>query len=50
MDEFMRTRMGQKYFEQTLPELVEELRKLNENLEKLIGAIERKPHEEPEGE
>lgn len=34
MMEFFRTRMGQVFFEGTLPNLVRELARLNENLEK----------------
>lgn len=34
MNDFFRTRMGQIFFEGTLPRLVAELARLNENLEK----------------
>ena len=34
--EFFLTRMGRTYYEHTLPELVRQLQRLNENLEQLI--------------
>ena len=33
---FHATRMGQRFYEHTMPELVRQLAKLNENLEKVI--------------
>ena len=42
MDEFMNTRSGRKFIEWTVPELVHQIKKLNEHLEKLI-AIEDEP-------
>ena len=33
--EFFQTRMGQRFYEQTMPELVRQLGKLNELLERL---------------
>ena len=35
MDEFYKTRMGQTFYEHTMPELVKQLARLNENLERL---------------
>ena len=40
MNEFHDTRMGQKFFEWTIPELVHQLKRLNEHLEKLIAIEE----------
>jgi hypothetical protein len=37
--DFHLTRMGQKFFESTLPHLVEELAKLNQNLANLIALL-----------
>ena len=37
--DFHLTRMGQNYYESTLPRLVEELDKLNQNLAKLIALL-----------
>lgn len=34
---FHSTRMGQRFFEHTMPELVAQLARLNENLERVIG-------------
>lgn len=33
MDDFYRTMMGKRFFEGTLPELVAQLKRLNDNLE-----------------
>lgn len=38
MGEFYRTGMGHKFYEGTMPALVTELRKLNDNLEKMMQA------------
>ena len=35
---FHATRMGQRYYERTLPELVRQLERLNEVLEKMVEA------------
>ena len=40
---FFRTQMGQRFYEATMPTLVRELAKLNENLERLLVVLERKP-------
>ena len=34
--EFYQTRAGRSYYEHTLPELIRQLERLNENLEKLL--------------
>ncbi len=36
-DPFFRTRMGQRYYEQTLPELVRQLTRLNDLLERALA-------------
>lgn len=41
--EFCQTRMGQVFYEGTMPALVRELKRLNDNLEKLIEI--QKPEE-----
>jgi hypothetical protein len=33
---FFKTRMGQRYYERTMPELVKQLERLNELLERLL--------------
>ena len=38
---FFRTRMGQRFYERTMPELVRQLERLNELLERLVPARER---------
>lgn len=50
MDDFYRTGMGQKFFEHTMPSLVRELKRLNDNFEKFLNTIEEdaKPGAPPE--
>jgi hypothetical protein len=43
MSDFHRTVMGHRFYEGTMPELVAQLRRLNDNLERLI----RTGHAEP---
>jgi hypothetical protein len=40
---FYRTQMGHRFYEATMPTLVRELARLNENLERLLVAVEPKP-------
>lgn len=40
MLEFARTRMGQRFFESTVPKLADELARLNTNLEALIATLQ----------
>lgn len=46
---FYRTQMGHRFYEATAPSLVRELARLNDNLERLLAAVERdtKADEEP---
>jgi len=37
--QFYRTRAGRTFFEHTLPELIRQLERLNENLEKLVERV-----------
>ncbi len=39
--EFFQTRMGQRFYEHTAPELVRQLERLNELLERLAAARQR---------
>ncbi len=39
---FFQTRMGQRFYEGTAPELVKQLARLNELLERLVAAQERR--------
>ncbi len=39
--EFFQTRMGQRYYEATMPDLVRQITKLNELLERLVAAQDR---------
>lgn len=39
--QFFQTRMGQRFYEHTMPELVRAVERLNENLERLAAATER---------
>ena len=54
MDDFYRTRMGHEFFLGTMPGLVAQLKRLNDNLEKLLILEEAKhAHEaakKPEGD
>jgi len=36
---FYKTRMGQVFYERTMPELVKQLERLNNNLERFIAAL-----------
>ncbi len=38
---FFMTRMGQRFYEHTMPELVRQITKLNELLERLVATQER---------
>ncbi len=45
---FYRTRMGQTFYERTMPELVKQLQRLNENLERLADQCEKPAGESAE--
>lgn len=47
MTEFFRTHMGHRFYEQTMPELVRQLARLNDNLERLIERLPAAPPERP---
>jgi hypothetical protein len=38
---FFRTQMGHRFYEATMPSIVRELARLNENLERLLAVVER---------
>ena len=38
---FFKTRMGHRFYESTMPALVEELQRINENLERLATLLDR---------
>ena len=40
---FYKTRMGQRFYERTVPELVKQLERLNEILERLVNRQEQEP-------
>ncbi len=42
---FFQTRMGQRFYEHTVPELVRQLARLNELLERLVAAQEQRPRD-----
>lgn len=50
MDDFHRTRMGQEFFNNTMPGLVKQLKRLNDNLEKLLKCEEGESEEPREAE
>ncbi len=41
--EFFQTRMGQRFYEHTVPELVRQIERLNELLERLVASQEPQP-------
>lgn len=41
-DDFFRTRMGHTFYESTMPSLVRELARLNDNLERLVALAEKR--------
>ena len=45
-DDFFRTRMGHTFYESTMPSLVRELARLNDNLERLV-ALAAKQEQKP---
>lgn len=48
MDDFARTNMGHRFINGTLPELVRQLIRLNDNLEKYLKLIEREEQRDKE--
>ena len=42
MSEFFRTQMGHRFYESTMPSLVRELARLNDNLERLVAIAEKR--------
>lgn len=49
MTEFFRTHLGHRFYEQTMPELVRQLARLNDNLERLIERLPAAPPERAPG-
>lgn len=50
MSEFFRTQMGHRFYESTMPSLVRELARLNDNLERLLAVVEREATKPAGGE
>lgn len=48
MSEFHLTRMGQRFYESTMPDLVDQLARLNVNLERLLAVAEAGVEPAPE--
>ncbi|MFP2895118.1 hypothetical protein [Corallococcus sp. 4LFB] len=44
---FFQTHMGQRFYEGTMPQLVRELRRLNDNLERLVTVAEQLAGQKP---
>ncbi len=40
--QFFQTRMGQRFYEHTMPELVRQVTRLNDLLERLVAALKRR--------
>ena len=48
--QFFQTRMGRTFYEHTMPELVREIKKLNDLLQKLVeSSLEEKGIDDPAG-
>ncbi len=47
MDEFYKTRMGQRFYESTMPKIAQELERLNRNLEALVAVLREHEGESP---
>ena len=45
--EFFQTRMGQRFYEATMPKLAEQLERLNANLEALLAELREQPKAPP---
>ena len=45
MSDFYKTRMGQRFYECTMPELVKQLQRLNDLLERLVSRQEHESRE-----
>ncbi len=43
---FYKTRMGQQFYDRTVPDLVQQLQRLNENLERLATLLDRQDDED----
>ena len=41
-DDFFRTQMGHRFYESTMPSLVREMARLNQNLERLVAIAEKR--------
>jgi hypothetical protein len=41
-DEFFRTRMGQRFYEATMPKIADQLERLNANIEALVEELRRR--------
>ena len=46
-DDFFRTRMGQRFYEATMPKIADQIERLNTNLEALLAEL-RKQREAPD--
>jgi len=46
---FHQTRMGRDFYDRTVPELVRQLARLNELLERVVAALETRPTRDEEG-
>ncbi len=40
-DDFFRTRMGQRFYEATMPKIADQLERLNTNIEALVAELRR---------
>ncbi len=42
-DDFFRTRMGQRFYEATMPKIADQLERLNTNIEALVAELRKMP-------
>ena len=40
-DDFFKTRMGQRFYEATMPKIADQLERLNTNIESLVGELRK---------
>jgi|GEM_PF-1349576 len=44
---FFQTHMGQRFYESTMPQLVRQMKRLNDNLERLVAVVEHHAGQQP---
>ena len=49
-DDFLKTRMGQRFYEATMPKIADQLERLNTNIESLVAELRRQREASTESE